>query len=115
MPLSQQLKSNMTGIPVEAPQKKEAEKPIVEPLNIPNFSSDTPPTPEVGATNQTKAPDVTSGQPDVLKSIENQLIILNQNIIDLGQAVMTPAVVCLLPAAGLPEIGILAPETPIGR
>ena len=87
MPLSQQLKSNMTGIPAEAPQKKEAEKPIVEPLNIPNFSSDTPPTPEVGATNQTKAPDVTSGQPDVLKSIENQLIILNQNIIDLGQAV----------------------------
>jgi len=87
MPLSQQLKSDMTGIPAETTQKKEAEKPVIEPLNIPNFSSDMSPTPEVGATNQTKVPDTTPRQPDVLKSIENQLIILNQNILDLGQAV----------------------------
>ena len=87
MPLSQQLKSDMTGIPAETTQKKEAEKPAIEPLNIPNFSSDVAPTPEVNATNQTKTPDMTPNQPDLLKSIENQLRILNQNVLDLGQAV----------------------------
>lgn len=87
MPLSQQLKSDMTGIPAETTPKKEAEKPVIEPLNIPNFSSDAAPTPEVNATNQTKTPDMTPNQPDLLKSIENQLRILNQNILDLGQAV----------------------------
>ena len=87
MPLSQQLKSDMTGIPAETTQKKEAEKPVIEPLNIPNFSSDAAPTPDVNATNQTKTPDMTPNQPDLLKSIENQLRILNQNVLDLGQAV----------------------------
>lgn len=87
MPLSQQLKSDMTGIPAETLPKKEAEKPVIEPLNIPNFSSDAAPTPDVNATNQTKTPDMTPNQPDILKSIENQLRILNQNVLDLGQAV----------------------------
>lgn len=87
MPLSQQLKSDMTGISAETTQKKEVEKAVGEPLNIPSFSFDMPPIPDVGATNQTKAPDMTPEQPDVMKSIENQLILLKQNILDLGQTV----------------------------
>lgn len=87
MPLSKQLKSDMTGIPAETMPKKEAEKPVIEPLNFSNFSSDSAATPEVNATNQTKKPDLTLNQPDLLRSIENQLRILNQNVLDLGQAV----------------------------
>ena len=87
MPLSQQLKSDMAAIPAEPAQKKDVEKTAIEPLNIPNFSSDAAPTPEVNATNQTITPNATSSQPDLLKSIENQLRMLNKNVLDLAQAV----------------------------
>lgn len=87
MPLSQQLKSDMIGIPAETTQKIEAEKTAIEPLNVPGFGSDVAPTLEVNATNQTKTSDMDPNQADLLKSIENQLMIMNQNVLDLGQAV----------------------------
>lgn len=90
MPLSQQLKSDMAGIPAETTQKRESEKSVIEPLNVPEFGS--PVTPAGGNTDAgTNTPpqklDTVPVNPDALKSIEAQLRTLNQNVLNLSQSV----------------------------
>lgn len=91
MPLSQQLKSEMTGTPSDASKKKESEKPVIEPVNMPNLSipkdtelpiseADTVPPPKIS----TPATD----QMTLLLSIESQLKGLNDNILSLGQMIV---------------------------
>lgn len=90
MPLSQQLKSEMTGIPAVASQKKDNEKPVIEPVNIPDFSNSKDkeaPVSEAGAVPPAETPTPTPDQMTLLLSIESQLKGLNDNILSLGQAV----------------------------
>ncbi len=90
MPLSQQLKSEMTGIPADASQKKESEKPVIEPVNMPDFS--TPkgmelPISEAGAVPPVETPTPATDQMTLLLSIESQLKGLNDNILSLEQTI----------------------------
>ena len=90
MPLSQQLKSEMTGTPTDASQRKESEKPVIEPVNMPDFS--TPkgtelPVSEADIAPPSETPTPATDQMTLLLSIESQLKGLNDNIISLGQII----------------------------
>ena len=90
MPLSQQLKSEMTGIPADASKYKESEQPVVESVNMPDFSRATDavtPVSETDAVSPSEPPVPTPDQMSLLLSIESQLKGLNDNILSLGQAV----------------------------
>lgn len=89
MPLSQQLKSEMTGIPAETSQKLESGKTVIEPMNIPDFSSAANkvlPNSEAGVVPPADTPAQTIDQISLLLSIESQLKALNDNILSLGDA-----------------------------
>lgn len=83
MPLSQQLKSEMTSIPLDASQKKESES-----INMTDFSSaidaQTSET-DVVPSSETLTP--ASNQMSLLLSIESQLESLNDNIFNLVQVI----------------------------
>lgn len=90
MPLSQQLKSEMTGIPTDASQRKESEKTVIEPVNMPDFS--TPkgtelPISEAGTVPPPETPPPATEEMTLLLSIESQLKSLNDNILSLGQMI----------------------------
>ncbi len=90
MPLNQQLKSEMTGIPTDAHQKEINDKPVIDPINTPTF--DDPKATETPASETDKRGPVETSVPEVdqmtlLLSIASQLKGLNDNIISLGQII----------------------------
>lgn len=90
MPLSQQLKSEMTGTQTDASRKKESEKPVIKPINMPDFS--TPkgtelPISETSAVPPSEPLAPATDQMALLLSIENQLKGLNDNILNLEQMI----------------------------
>lgn len=90
MPLSHQLKSEMTGTPTDASQRKESEKAVIEPVDLPDFS--TPkgtelPVPEADAVPSPVTPPPATEEMTLLLSIESQLKGLNDNIISLGRMI----------------------------
>lgn len=90
MPLSQQLKSEMTGIPANASQITESEKPVIEPVNMPDFSNSKDmeaPFSNAGTVPPSETPTPVPDQMTLLLSIESQLKGLNDNILGLEQAV----------------------------
>lgn len=90
MPLSQQLKSEITGISADASKKGRSEKPVIEPVNMPEFSSATDTTTlasETGVVPPSEPPAPTPDQASLLLSIEHQLKGLNDGILSLGQAI----------------------------
>lgn len=84
MPLSQQLKSDMTGVPAETPVTSTPEAPTADPANT--FTPDAAETPEVSPAAQA-APGTAEQQSDPPDPIETQLKLLNQNILALERAV----------------------------
>lgn len=90
MPLSQQLKSNMVGIPAEITQKRESDRSIIKPLNMPEFGLPVTPTDgniDVSANTPSQKSDTVPMDPNALRSIEAQLRTLNQNVLDLSRSV----------------------------
>ena len=90
MPLSQQLKSEMTGTPTDASQRKKSEKTVIEPVNLPDFS--TPkgtelPISEAGTVPPPETPPPATEEMTLLLSIKSQLKGLNDNIISLGRMI----------------------------
>ena len=90
MPLSQQLKSEMTGSPTEILPKKEDESHVTESGKMPDYnnlkSSEMPPSEEEAtSSSETRlpSPDHTT----LLLSIESQLKGLSDNILSLGKVV----------------------------
>lgn len=88
MPLSQQLKSEMTGLPVEKLPEKEDENPVPESENFDEFddsnSSDgSAPEEDAAPTGEICSPE--SDKKDLLSSIERKLQELNDNILGLGK------------------------------
>lgn len=90
MPLSQQLKSEMTGFPTEMLPKKEDESHVAESGKMPDFnnskSSEIPPS-EEGTTSSTETHLPSPDHMALLLSIESQLKGLSDNILSLGKAV----------------------------
>lgn len=90
MPLSQQLKSEMTGTQTDTSRRKESEKPVIEPINMPDFS--TPKGTELPISETSTMPPSeplapATDQMTLLLSIESQLKGLNDNILSLGQMI----------------------------
>ena len=85
MALDQQLKSKSSGILSDASRKKENEKTVVEPIFISDFG-DTIPISDAKIESQTvNVPAL--DQISMLLSIESQLKGLNDNILNLRQAI----------------------------
>lgn len=90
MPLSQQLKSEMTGIPADAFPQKGSEKPVIKPVNMPDFNNSKDnevPVAQAGAVPSSETPTPVPDQMTLLLSIESRLKGLNNNILSLEHAV----------------------------
>ena len=87
MPLSEQLKSDMTVVSSDPTHRKVAEKPVVEPLNTPKLKVDGNGTTEVDVSIPFQPLDSDSKGLEMLKSIDAQLKTLSQNVLDLGKGI----------------------------
>ena len=90
MPLSEQLKSEMTGIPSDASPEKESGQPAAEPVQTPELSGvqDTEdPIAQPKDASLHKPPAPPPDQTALLLSIETQLKALGDQLSGLQQAV----------------------------
>lgn len=87
MPLSEQLKSDMTGVPTEPTYRKVAEKPAADTLETSKSKTDGKSVTEDESGRSSVPLDSEPKELELLKSIDVQLKALSQSVLDLKKGI----------------------------